>query len=393
MIKDCIRMAVKNLSLNRKRSALTMLGVLIGVASIIALISLITAASNAISDSFAALGTDTLVVKAYGSGSKDGLTEEDIVQLGQLDGVQAASPTVSLQHNAYANGTLVANANIVGKDQNFFQRNKYLVIAGRRMNRLDIENSSKVCWISHMYINKLIGLSSPVGQTIIIKGVPFVVAGVMIPEAFVSAANMLSSETAFIIPYTTALSLSKTKYMDTVTLYVSRDIPHSVVAKNAEAVLKQAFSGDGDAYYINDMKEYESSLNELISMMTMLLIGTAGISLLVGGIGIMNMMLTTVSERTVEIGLKKAIGAFAWVIQLQFLTESVILSLIGGGIGMVVGILLSYVVCMIMGVGFTVSVTGVALGVGFSVVVGLIFGWAPAKTASRMKPIDALRSI
>lgn len=393
MVRDSIRMAAKNLKLNKKKSALTMLGVMIGVASIIALISLISAASQAISDTFTNLGTDTLVIQAYGSGSKKGLTEEDVILLNQVEGVRTVVPSVDMKSNVFANKKVISNAEVVGKEQFFFQKNPGVVISGRPMNALDVKTGSKVCWISHLFLNELIGISDPIGATVMIQGCPFTVAGVIIPEMYISAANMIGYETAFIIPYTTALNMKGTKYIDFATMYVLPGVSHDRVSEEAKPVLKQVFNGDEESFHINDMKEYENSLNDLISMMTMLLIGTAGISLLVGGIGIMNMMLTTVSERTVEIGLKKAIGAYAWVVQLQFLTESVFLSLLGGSFGIIAGILFSGFVCLIMGVRITVSITGILLGVGFSLIVGLIFGWSPAKKASRMKPIDALRSV
>lgn len=393
MIRDCVRMASKNLLLNKKRSALTMLGVLIGVASIIALISLVTVATGEISDSFAALGTDTLIISAEGTGTKKGLEADDLEKLSGVFGVLDASPTVELITNANCNGAWLSNVSVVGKDEVFFRNNPGIVIAGRQMNPLDREQRSNICWISHLYTNELMGMMNPVGATVLIQGVPFVVAGVITPERYLSLANMVWDNTAFVIPYTTALKMNKTKYFGNVTLYLPRKMPHSLVSAEVEKVLAQCFPEDEESYHINDMKEYESSLNGLISMMSMLLIGTASISLLVGGIGIMNMMLTSVSERTTEIGLKKAIGAYAWVIQLQFLTESIILSMIGGACGIVIGFVLSFVVCRIMGVSFLISVSGIALGVGFSLIVGLIFGWAPAKTASKMNPIDALRSI
>ena len=134
-------------------------------------------------------------------------------------------------------------------------------------------------------------------------------------------------------------------------------------------------------------------MEELLSMMTMLLAGIASIALVVGGIGIMNMMLTTVTERTVEIGLKKALGAIPWQIQVQFLMESFLLSVIGGVIGVGLGLALSLVLCNMMGATFQLSVGAIALGVGFSAAVGILFGWAPARKASRLNPIDALRAM
>lgn len=134
-------------------------------------------------------------------------------------------------------------------------------------------------------------------------------------------------------------------------------------------------------------------MEEMLSMMTMLLAGIASIALVVGGIGIMNMMLTTVTERTVEIGLKKALGAMPWQIQIQFLIESFLLSIIGGVVGVALGLALSFALCRMMGAAFTLSMSAIALGVGFSAAVGILFGWAPARKASKLNPIDALRSI
>ncbi len=153
------------------------------------------------------------------------------------------------------------------------------------------------------------------------------------------------------------------------------------------------FSYEDDTYTITSMSSIEDTMNSMLSMVSTLLTGIASIALIVGGIGIMNMMLTTVTERTTEIGLKKAIGALPWQIQVQFLSESFMLSLIGGLMGVVLGLLLSLVMCQSMGAAFTINYGAIALGVGFSAAVGLIFGWAPARKASRLNPIDALRSV
>lgn len=392
MIAESARMAFRNLRLNRKRSFLTMLGVMIGVASIIALVSLITAATHSINRTFEELGSDSLLIYTFGSGSRKGLTEEDLAALSAVEGVDLVSPAVSVEGKAFYEGTLVQDAPAEGKNAGFFDKNPKLLVAGRKMNRLDEEERSRVCWISRRVSAQLMGGKNPIGVTVTINGIPFTVAGVIAPETDMSSSSMINEYTAFIIPYTTAMSMKQVNYIEMATLYLKRNTLHKPVADEVEAFMKQAFT-DRNSYSINDMKAYETSLNSLIGMMSILLVGTASISLLVGGIGIMNMMLTSVSERTVEIGLKKAVGAYAWVIQLQFLTESVILSLVGGGIGILAGFLISVIVCDAMGVSFVLSLSAILLGVGFSLIVGLIFGWAPAKTASKMNPIDALRAV
>ena len=163
------------------------------------------------------------------------------------------------------------------------------------------------------------------------------------------------------------------------------------VSAQLETYLDALFSYEDDTYTITTMDGIESTMDEMLSMMSILLGGIASIALLVGGIGIMNMMLTSVTERTVEIGLKKAIGARPGQIQMQFLIESFLLSMVGGLSGVVLGIALSAILCSAMSIGFTISYGAIGLGVGFSAAVGILFGWSPARKASALKPIDALR--
>lgn len=160
-----------------------------------------------------------------------------------------------------------------------------------------------------------------------------------------------------------------------------------------EARLDEMFSFEDDTYSVSTLSSIEDTMASMLSMMSALLAGIASIALVVGGIGIMNMMLTSVSERTVEIGLKKALGALPWQIQAQFLIESFMLSLLGGLAGVAFGLMLSWGLCAYMSTGFVLSMGAIALGVGFSAAVGIIFGWAPARKASRLNPIDALRAV
>ena len=179
--------------------------------------------------------------------------------------------------------------------------------------------------------------------------------------------------------------------VNSLTIYID-DIENSeAVEGELETLLDPLFNYEDDVYSVNSMESIGDTMEEMLGMMSMLLAGIASIALLVGGIGIMNMMLTSVTERTVEIGLKKAIGAEPGQIQLQFLIESFLLSIAGGLAGIVLGILLSAALCNVMGITFTLSYGAIALGVGFSAAVGIIFGWSPARKASRLSPIDALR--
>ena len=202
---------------------------------------------------------------------------------------------------------------------------------------------------------------------------------------------MMSGSSDVLIPYTTALKMNGESLVTNLTVYIdSADNSDAIVAE-MEPLLDSLFSYEDDTYTITTMDAIEDTMSSMLSMMSMLLGGIASIALLVGGIGIMNMMLTSVTERTVEIGLKKAIGAEPVQIQLQFLIESFLLSMVGGLIGVVLGISLSAILCSAMGTAFTISYGAIALGVGFSAAVGIVFGWSPARKASRLSPIEALR--
>ena len=174
---------------------------------------------------------------------------------------------------------------------------------------------------------------------------------------------------------------------------LAEGVDSQAASEALEAKMDAMFSFEEDCFTITTMSSIEDTMDSILSMVSTLLAGIASIALLVGGIGIMNMMLTTVTERTVEIGLKKALGAIPWQIQVQFLMESFLLSMIGGLLGVALGLGLSLILSRVMGTAFQISYGAIALGVGFSAAVGILFGWAPARKASRLNPIDALRSM
>ena len=204
---------------------------------------------------------------------------------------------------------------------------------------------------------------------------------------------MLSGSADILMPYTTALKMNNANAVTAFTVYLSEGADSEAAADRIEASMDAMFSFEEDCFTVTTLSGIEDTMEEMLSMMTALLAGIASIALVVGGIGIMNMMLTSVTERTAEIGLKKALGALPWQIQAQFLIESFLLSVIGGLTGVVMGLALSFGLCRMLGAEFVLSVEAIALGVGFSAAVGIVFGWAPARKASQLNPIDALRYI
>ena len=201
-----------------------------------------------------------------------------------------------------------------------------------------------------------------------------------------------STDGTIIIPYTNAMKMAGSNSITSLEVYIEDTNRTDELIDDVEAVLYKAFNENEDCYSTFSMDSLLDTMNQMMSTMTYMLAGIASIALLVGGIGIMNMMLVSVSERTKEIGLRKAMGATPGRIQLQFLLEAIVLSLMGGIVGVILGLLISFAGAQLLNTNFTISMSAIGLGVGFSAAVGIIFGWAPARKASRLNPIDALRS-
>ena len=388
---ESVRMSVSNICQNRMRSFLTILGIMIGVTAVIALITTISGASSSLPLAVTSMGAGTLRLSAPGSDRKGGRTAEDMDSLTALDHVEGVSPTVSLSATAARDNGYESSVSIAGRNDYYFTVNPGLVDQGRAINAIDVDQSSRVCLISSELVDTFFYGVAPVGQTIYLGGQRFTVVGTLAEDGDSSISSMMSGSSDVLIPYTTALKMNGESLVTNLTVYIdSADNSDAIVAE-MEPLLDSLFSYEDDTYTITTMDAIEDTMSSMLSMMSMLLGGIASIALLVGGIGIMNMMLTSVTERTVEIGLKKAIGAEPVQIQLQFLIESFLLSMVGGLIGVVLGISLSAILCSAMGTAFTISYGAIALGVGFSAAVGIVFGWSPARKASRLSPIEALR--
>ena len=391
MFIESVRMSVSNICHNRMRSFLTILGIMIGVTAVIALITTILAVSATISDSFTSMGAGTMTLSAPGSDLKAGLSADDLETLTALEHVEGVSPTVTLNVTAAQSNAYESSVSVGGRSAYYFTANDGLIARGRAITPLDVNQSSRVCLISSDLVETFFYGADPIGQTLYLSGRSFTVIGILTDDGDSSISGMMSGSTDVLIPYTTALKMNGESLVTNLTIYIDSAESSSLVETELEPVLDALFSYEDDTYTITTMDAIEDTMSSMLSMMSMLLGGIASIALLVGGIGIMNMMLTSVTERTVEIGLKKAIGAEPGQIQLQFLIESFLLSMAGGMIGVLLGIALSAILCSVMGTAFSLSYSAIVLGVGFSAAVGIIFGWSPARKASKLSPIDALR--
>jgi len=396
MLRENIIMAWQNIFHNRMRSFLTALGIVIGVMSIISLITIVSTATDSMLSRFSELGANKLIINAVGTPLKRGLTANELRRLGDIDGVLGVSPNLSFQSNIVNNLVLEKNVPTEGRNDIYFRQAPKLVARGRALNILDMENKNRVCIINPALQEILFPAQDPLGETIQINGQTFTIVGITDREV---AADLQSAMTMrfgsrgkAIIPYTVAMSMQGLNSFVALELIMEDTDDVENIRADVELVLKEAFNYKSNSYFIVNMDNVLDMMNTMMDTMTMMLAGIASIALLVGGIGIMNMMLVSVTERTAEIGLRKALGAEPRHIQAQFLIESIFLSLLGGTLGIILGLTVSVLVINLLDVDFVLNIGAILLGFGFSTAVGVIFGWAPARRASKLNPIDALRS-
>lgn len=398
MIRQSMKMALQNIVGNKMRSFLTMLGIVIGVASVIGLITIVQSATGSIMSEFESLGAGTISVTAQGTLTHHGLSEKDLEKLRNLDGVDAIAPSASLSTSAVYNNNVVKNIEVDGEDAVYFQHNQETLQSGRIFNTAEADGETNVAIVDTDFISNVLNGNGALGTEFILNGYHYKIIGIKAKDTNVSSFFTGSStKGTVIVPYKNALKMSSLKNVTSISVYYTEDnITSSQLQKELKKALNDIFGTDEDnadqAYSVISMDSLMDTMSTIETMLSTMLGGIASIALVVGGIGIMNMMLVSVSERTKEIGLRKALGAEPARIQMQFLIESITLSLMGGFLGIILGIVIALIGTKLLNTTFQISYGAIALGAGFSAAVGIVFGWMPARRASRLNPIDALRS-
>jgi putative ABC transport system permease protein len=396
------RIALKALGRNKMRTALTMLGMIIGVAAVITMVALGTGAQTSIEAQIQSAGTNMIIVSAgnfssggvrQGQGNASTLVPDDAVAITRLPGVQYAAAGSNTRGQIIA-GNQNWGTQIQGTDVDLPLIRSWPTTQGAFFTPQDVTTASKVAVLGATVRDQLFGAdANPVGQVVRIQNQPFTVAGVMASKGQSSVGQ--DQDDIVYVPYTTVMKkLKGVTFIQNVTVSASSAGEVSKVADSIATMLRVRHKiqpGDPDDFMVRTMEEMASVRKEATQTMTALLASIAGVSLLVGGIGIMNIMLVSVTERTREIGLRMAIGARGRDVLLQFLVEAVVLSLFGGSIGIALGFALSQGVTFWMQWPTAVSPNAVAVAFGFAAATGVFFGFYPARKAAALDPIDALR--
>lgn len=389
MIRESIIMSWQNIINNKMRSFLTTLGIIIGVASIITLITIVQGVTTSVTTTISDMGANKITVQAKGTPLKQGLSDYDVKSIVEIDNIKGVSPTISGKSNIVFDRDVMEDISIQGKNQVYFSNTEDLLESGRFINILDCNDKNRVAVIGQNIVNKYFKTENPIDQEIIINSITYMIIGTLQKS---NGYAMGSNDNTVIIPYTTAMSLLGVKNINSMDIFMKDEELAEITTADIEIVLNSAFNNNKDGFNVSNMQNILDRVREMTGMLTIMLVGIASISLFVGGIGIMNMMLVSVTERTTEIGLRKALGAEPNTIQQQFLLESIFLSMLGGFIGVIMGIAMAYIGCLMLGTGFELSMGTILLSAGFSAVIGITFGYAPARRASKLNPIDALRN-
>ncbi|HSB32072.1 MAG TPA: ABC transporter permease [Candidatus Sulfobium mesophilum] len=404
-IPSTVKISMRALRVNKMRSGLTMLGIIIGVGAVIAMLAVGTGASREIAAQISSMGSNLLMIlpgATTAGGVRMGAGTQPTLTLGDAEAIQKESPAVE-DVAPVLNGVAQVvyghqnwSTGVIGTTPSMLNVRDWPLSAGRPFTDQDVKSATKVCLAGQTVVDNLFGDENPVGQIIRIKSVPFTIIGVLAEKG--QSPNGQDQDDTIYVPVTTAQKkLFGTSFPGMVRILM-------VKAKSAEELspaekqitelLRQRHHigqrQDND-FTVRNLTQFMQAAEQSTKVMTMLLGAIASVSLLVGGIGIMNIMLVSVTERTREIGIRMAVGAKTWDIRLQFIIEALTLSLIGGLLGIIFGISGSEILAIVFGWTTVVSPLSIVLAFGFSGLVGIFFGFYPAYKASLLDPIEALR--
>jgi len=399
-IGDLLNEAIFAISANKVRSGLTILGIVIGIASVVAMISIGQGAKGQITQSIEGLGSNILTVMpggarvgavVMGRGTAQTLKEEDVNVLKTIEGVLDVVPITQRNFQIVAPNGNNTRTTIIGASQGIFAVREISIESGSIFNEEQVRNISKVAVLGKNIANDLFGEENPVGKTIRISGINFKVIGVAAPKG--GAMGLVFDDMVYVPITTMQKTLARTDYLTSILIKAEKKDLLSQIQQEAVLLLAEKHRVDpqNPDFSIISQEDILSTLTQVTNTMTIFLAAIAGISLVVGGIGIMNMMLTSVTERTREIGLRKALGAKNKEILAQILTESVLLTFLGGAIGIFIGWLISLGISKFAQISTQVSLSSVILAFSVCTAIGIFFGWWPAQKAAKLNPIEALR--
>ena len=404
-VPSTIKISIKALTVNKMRSALTMLGIIIGVGAVITMLAIGTGARQRISEQISSMGSNLLIIlpgSTTTSGVRMGAGTQPTLSLTDVEAIQKECPSVAYVapiHNGVAQivyGNLNWSTGIVGTTPAMLEVRDWPLAAGRSFTDDDVRSASKVCLLGQTVVANLFGIIDPLGQIIRIKNIPFTIIGVLDSKG--QSPQGQDQDDTIYIPVTTAqkklFGTSFPGMVRTIMVKAKSADDLSSAEKQITELLRQRHhiaAKQDDDFTVRNLTQIMQTAEQSTKVMTLLLGAIASVSLLVGGIGIMNIMLVSVTERTREIGIRMAVGAKTWDIRLQFLIEALTLSLIGGIVGIIMGVSGALVLSALAGWPTIVSLLSVLLAFSFSGLVGIFFGFYPAYKASLLDPIDALR--
>ena len=383
---NIIKDSLKNVKSNKLRSALTMLGLIIGIASVIILVGIGNGTTSSITSEISSLGADILTLDLTSSDTT--LDYSDLDEISELNNIDSVAPYKSVSGTVTREDTSSNMASIVATTANMMNVMNLTISSGRVLSEIDVENYSKVCLIGSDLAETLFSLSNPVGQTVKIDGDNYTVIGVL---TAVGSSMGLDIDEMLVIPLTTAKYLGTDTSIDNLYIKVSNEDYIDSTITILENYIESTLGITTDYFSISSQDSTLETMESVTNTLSLMLAGIASISLIVGGIGVMNVMLVSVTERTKEIGIRKALGAKRSDILIQFLIEALVLCILGGIVGVLVGFGIGELLGN-MGYTFSPDVTITIIAFASSALIGIVFGIFPANKASKLNPIDALHT-